>query len=122
MAGDEYDGVTRSRRDECVRRSARPRQPVAVRDLARLPPACIASSNTRCSALSRAGVRARAEAAAEERILDAMTGPGSVAARESFRRKLRAGELDDKEVGLTVVGFLRGTSMVVYSRPERIGR
>src|SRR6516162_2485528 len=39
----------------------------------------------------RAGVRARAEAAAEERILDAMTGPGAVAARESFRRKLRAG-------------------------------
>jgi ATP-dependent HslUV protease ATP-binding subunit HslU len=50
----------------------------------------------------RAGVRARAEAAAEERILDAMTGPGSVAARESFRKKLRAGELDDKEVELTV--------------------
>jgi ATP-dependent HslUV protease ATP-binding subunit HslU len=48
----------------------------------------------------RAGVRARAEAAAEERILDAMTGPGSTAARESFRKKLRAGELDDKEVEL----------------------
>jgi ATP-dependent HslUV protease ATP-binding subunit HslU len=48
----------------------------------------------------RAGVRARAEAAAEERILDALTGPGSVAARESFRKKLRAGELDDKEVEL----------------------
>ena len=50
----------------------------------------------------RTGVRARAEAAAEERILDAMTGPGSVAARESFRKKLRAGELDDKEVELQV--------------------
>ncbi|MBU1377295.1 MAG: ATP-dependent protease ATPase subunit HslU [Alphaproteobacteria bacterium] len=48
----------------------------------------------------RAGVRARAEAAAEERILDALTGPDSVAARESFRKKLRAGELDDKEVEL----------------------
>ncbi len=48
----------------------------------------------------RAGVRARAEAAAEERILDALTGPGSTAAREAFRRKLRAGELDDKEVEL----------------------
>jgi ATP-dependent HslUV protease ATP-binding subunit HslU len=48
----------------------------------------------------RGGVRARAEAAAEERILDALTGPGSVAAREAFRRKLRAGELDDKEVEL----------------------
>jgi ATP-dependent HslUV protease ATP-binding subunit HslU len=50
----------------------------------------------------RAGVRAKAEAAAEERILDALTGPGSVAAREAFRRKLRAGELDDKEVELTM--------------------
>jgi len=48
----------------------------------------------------RAGVRAKAESAAEERILDALTGPGSTAARESFRKKLRAGELDDKEVEL----------------------
>src|SRR5688572_144529 len=50
----------------------------------------------------RAAVRARAEAGAEERILDALTGPGSTAAREAFRRKLRAGELDDKEVELTL--------------------
>jgi ATP-dependent HslUV protease ATP-binding subunit HslU len=50
----------------------------------------------------RAAVKARAEAAAEERILDALTGPGSVAARDSFRRKLRQGELDDKEVELTL--------------------
>lgn len=48
----------------------------------------------------RAGVKAKAEAAAEERILDALTGPGSTAARDSFRKKLRAGELDDKEVEL----------------------
>jgi len=50
----------------------------------------------------RGAVRARAEAAAEERLLDALTGPGSTAARESFRKKLRAGELDDKEVELTL--------------------
>jgi ATP-dependent HslUV protease ATP-binding subunit HslU len=50
----------------------------------------------------RAAVAARAEAAAEERLLDALTGPGSTAARESFRKKLRAGELDDKEVELTL--------------------
>jgi len=50
----------------------------------------------------RAAVRAKAEAAAEERILDALTGPGSTAARESFRKKLRAGELDDKEVELAL--------------------
>ena len=48
----------------------------------------------------RGAVKAKAEAAAEERILDAMTGPGSTAAREAFRKKLRAGELDDKEIEL----------------------
>ncbi len=49
----------------------------------------------------RSGVKARAEAAAEERILDALVGPGSQpATRESFRKKLRAGEMDDKEIEL----------------------
>jgi ATP-dependent HslUV protease ATP-binding subunit HslU len=47
----------------------------------------------------RVGVKAMAEAAAEERILDALVGPGSQpATRDSFRKKLRAGELDDKEI------------------------
>ncbi|MGQ3067618.1 MAG: ATP-dependent protease ATPase subunit HslU [Brevundimonas sp.] len=47
----------------------------------------------------RAGVKAKAEGQAEERILDALVGPGSQpATRDSFRRKLRAGELDDKEI------------------------
>ncbi len=57
----------------------------------------------------RAGVKAKAEAAAEERILDALTGPGSTAARDSFRKKLRAGELDDKEVELQLVDSGGGT-------------
>ena len=59
----------------------------------------------------RAGVRAKAEAAAEERILDALTGPGSTAARESFRKKLRAGELDDKEVELQLADTGGGGGM-----------
>ena len=47
----------------------------------------------------RSGVKAKAEGAAEERILDALVGPGSQpATRDSFRKKLRAGELDDKEI------------------------
>ena len=51
----------------------------------------------------RGAVRVRAEAAAEERILDALVGPGSgPATRDSFRKKLRASELDDKEVELTL--------------------
>ena len=49
----------------------------------------------------RSEVKARAEAAAEERILDALVGPGSQpATRDSFRKKLRAGEMDDKEIEL----------------------
>lgn len=51
----------------------------------------------------RVGVKAKAEAAAEERILDALVGPGSQpATRDSFRKKLRAGDLDDKEVELSL--------------------
>ena len=65
----------------------------------------------------RAGVRARAEAAAEERILDALTGPGSTAARESFRKKLRAGELDDKEVELQLADTGGGGMFEIPGQP-----
>ena len=67
----------------------------------------------------RAGVRARAESAAEERILDALTGPGSTAARESFRKKLRAGELDDKDVELTLADS--GPAMPMLDIPGQPG-
>ncbi|MPZ40056.1 MAG: ATP-dependent protease ATPase subunit HslU [Rhizobiales bacterium] len=51
----------------------------------------------------RKDVHARAALAAEERVLDALVGPGSSpATRESFRRKLRAGELNDKEIEIEV--------------------
>jgi len=51
----------------------------------------------------RISVRAKAEAAAEDRILDALVGPGAgPATRDSFRKKLRAGELDEKEIELTL--------------------
>src|ERR1700758_4651570 len=47
----------------------------------------------------RKDVQARAQLHAEERVLDALVGPNSSAAtRESFRKKLRAGELNDKEI------------------------
>ena len=67
----------------------------------------------------RTAVRARAEAAAEERILDALTGPGSTAARESFRKKLRAGELDDKDVELTLADG--GPAMPMMDIPGQPG-
>src|SRR5579862_5853502 len=47
----------------------------------------------------RKDVAARAQLAAEERVLDALVGANaSAATRDSFRRKLRAGELNDKEI------------------------
>ncbi|MBX9821173.1 ATP-dependent protease ATPase subunit HslU [Afipia birgiae] len=47
----------------------------------------------------RKDVQARAQQAAEDRVLDALVGANAGAAtRDSFRRKLRAGELNDKEI------------------------
>ncbi len=49
----------------------------------------------------RKGVTARAEMLAEERVLEALVGENaSRETREKFRQKLRAGQLDDKEVEL----------------------
>jgi ATP-dependent HslUV protease ATP-binding subunit HslU len=51
----------------------------------------------------RKDVRAKAHHAAEERVLDALVGPAAgPSTRDSFRRKLRAGELDDKEIEIEV--------------------
>jgi ATP-dependent HslUV protease ATP-binding subunit HslU len=51
----------------------------------------------------RTGIKVKADQAAEERLLDALVGPGAGAAtRESFRKKLRAGELDDKDVEIAL--------------------
>ena len=48
-------------------------------------------------------VKARAEKNAEERILDVLVSKNaSESTRESFRKKLRSGELNDKEVEITI--------------------
>ena len=60
----------------------------------------------------RKDIEAKAELAAEERMLDALVGASSQAAtRESFRRKLRAGELDDKEVDVELPQGASGMPM-----------
>ena len=49
----------------------------------------------------RKDVRAKAEMAAEDRVLEALCGPNaSEETRQRFRHKLRAGELDDREIEL----------------------
>ena len=51
----------------------------------------------------REEVRARAEAAAEERVIEAIAGKDArESTREMFRRKLKAGELDDSVIELDV--------------------
>jgi ATP-dependent HslUV protease ATP-binding subunit HslU len=51
----------------------------------------------------RKEVAAKAEISAEERVLTALVGESaSPATRESFRKKLREGELDDKEIEIQV--------------------
>ena len=51
----------------------------------------------------RKDVQAKAHLAAENRVLEALVGQNaSEATRESFRRKLRSGELDEKEIEVEV--------------------
>ncbi|MEP6840011.1 MAG: ATP-dependent protease ATPase subunit HslU [Bradyrhizobium sp.] len=68
----------------------------------------------------RKDVQARAQQAAEERVLDALVGPGSSAAtRDSFRKKLRAGELNDKEIEIETQSS--GSGMPMFEIPGMPG-
>jgi ATP-dependent HslUV protease ATP-binding subunit HslU len=51
----------------------------------------------------RKDVSARAHLAAEDRVVDALVGStSSTSTKETFRKKLRSGELDDKEIEIEV--------------------
>ncbi|HRE22104.1 MAG TPA: ATP-dependent protease ATPase subunit HslU [Rhabdaerophilum sp.] len=53
----------------------------------------------------RKDVSAKAQVAAEERVLDALVGAtASPATRDAFRRKLRSGDLADKEIEIELTG------------------
>jgi len=68
----------------------------------------------------RRDVRAQAEKNAEERVLDALVGPNaSPATRDSFRKRLRDGELNDKEVELQVADT--GGGMPMFDIPGAPG-
>src|SRR5512145_2537433 len=61
----------------------------------------------------RKDVEAKAHLAAEDRVVDALVGPAaSPATKESFRRKLRAGELNDKEIEIEVQSGGGGMPMI----------
>src|SRR6201995_757192 len=53
----------------------------------------------------RKDVQVRAEQAAEDRVVDALVGASaSASTKETFRKKLRAGELNDKEIEVEIQG------------------
>ena len=82
----------------------------------------------------RREVQAKAHQQAEERVLDALVGEhASPTTRESFRKRLRAGELDDKEIEIKVrdssnpmgsfeVPGMPGASIGVMNVGEMLGK
>jgi ATP-dependent HslUV protease ATP-binding subunit HslU len=76
-----------------------------VRDLVEVGIALLRESKRR-------DVQARAQLNAEERVLDALVGQkATLATRDSFRKKLRAGELDDKEIEIEMASGQSGMPM-----------
>jgi ATP-dependent HslUV protease ATP-binding subunit HslU len=70
--------------------------------------------------VKRKEVRAKAEKSAEERVLDALVGPGAGSAtRESFRKRLRDGELNDKEIEIQVAET--GAGLPMFEIPGQPG-
>ncbi|MGH6783923.1 MAG: ATP-dependent protease ATPase subunit HslU, partial [Sphingomicrobium sp.] len=68
----------------------------------------------------RKAVHARAQLAAEERVLDALVGTSATAStRDSFRKRLRAGELDDKEIEIEIIQPT--SSMPMFELPNMPG-
>ncbi len=70
----------------------------------------------------RKEVRARAELAAEERVLDALVGTDARPdTRDKFRQKLRAGEMDDKEIVIKVADTSGGGGLPTFDIPGMPG-
>ncbi|WGD29281.1 ATP-dependent protease ATPase subunit HslU [Ancylobacter sp. WKF20] len=69
----------------------------------------------------RKGVEAKAHLAAEERVLDALVGAtASPGTRESFRKKLRDGLMDDKEIEVEIASG-GGQGMPMFEIPGMPG-
>ncbi len=68
----------------------------------------------------RKDVQARAHLAAEDRVVDALVGASaSASTKETFRKKLRTGELDDKEIEIEVQAS--GGGMPLFEIPGMPG-
>ena len=69
----------------------------------------------------RKDVGARAQQAAEERVVTALVGANaSAATRDAFRRKLRAGEMEDKEIEVEIASS-SASSMPMFELPNMPG-
>jgi ATP-dependent HslUV protease ATP-binding subunit HslU len=68
----------------------------------------------------RKDVEARAAQAAEDRVLDALVGPAAQpATRETFRKRFRTGELDNKEIEIEIASS--GPSTPMFELPNMPG-
>src|SRR6478672_8573583 len=68
----------------------------------------------------RKDVAAKAQKSAEERVVDALVGANaSAATKDAFRKKLRTGELDDKEIEIEVAAS--GGGMPMFEIPGMPG-
>ena len=68
----------------------------------------------------RKDIEAKAQLAAEERVVDALVGAtASTSTRDAFRRKQRAGELDDKEIEIELAQT--GPAMPMFELPNMPG-
>jgi ATP-dependent HslUV protease ATP-binding subunit HslU len=68
----------------------------------------------------RKEVEAKAQLNAEERVVDALVGAGaSLSTRDTFRKRLRAGELDDREIEIQVADT--GAGMPAFEIPGMPG-
>jgi len=68
--------------------------------------------------VKRKEVAAKAQLNAEERVLDALVGSGAaLSTREAFRKRLRAGELDDKEIEIQVADMPSMPSFEIPGMP-----
>ena len=84
-----------------------------IRDLAEIAIAQIREKK-------RKDVQARAELAAEERVVEALVGANaSASTKDAFRKKLRAGELNDKEIEIEVQSS--GGGMPLFEIPGMPG-
>ena len=70
----------------------------------------------------RKDVRAKAELAAEERILNALVGAtASPATKDAFRKKLMAGEMEDKEIQIEISSSGGSPMMEIPGMPGQVG-